>query len=168
MCKFIFIVTFLLMGQTAQAACLPGYIKDENRVGQGAMRVMFLHIYDAALYAPQGKYAANSPFSLRLIYKRDIKGKRIAGVSVDEIRKQGMTGSALLAQWQRSMENIFPDVAAGDSMTGVFSGGKTVFCQGNTKIGVIEGTDFARQFFGIWLLDGTSAPELRRKLLGNP
>ena len=41
-----------------------------------------------------------------------------------------------------------------------------VFYKDNTEIGRIKDPAFSVAFFNIWLGDKTSAPELRRKLLG--
>lgn len=130
------------------------------------MKIAFWHIYDAALYAPNGKYVHDKPYALKLVYRQDIKGKKIAETSEQEISKHGFADKKQLALWSAEMEKIFPDIRSGDSLTGVYTGNKTVFCHGDRKIGAIDGKDFARHFFGIWLSEKTSAPALRRKLLG--
>lgn len=162
------ISVLLLWSVPAQAGdlCAASYIKNTRIVGQGEMKVAFWHIYDAALYAPDGKYSPDRPYALKLVYRQDIKGKKISETSGQEMRKNGLTDKKRLAEWSAQMGKIFPDVRPGDSLTGVYTGNKTVFCHGDRKIGAIHGHDFARHFFGIWLSEKTSAPSLRRQLLG--
>lgn len=65
------------------------------------------------------------------------------------------------------MKALFPDVVAGDQLTGVHHPGeKAEFYRNDELIGVVHDPEFASAFFGIWLDAGTSAPELRERLLG--
>jgi hypothetical protein len=166
MLKIFLIISLLLLASPSFAACPAQHVKETHLVGRGEMRLMLWHLYDAELYAPGAKYDADKPFTLRLLYKRNIRGDDIARVSVDEMKKNGLSDNKLLDRWQQAMEGIFPDVASGDSLTGFFTGSRTIFCQGDRNLGEVEGPDFARHFFGIWLSEKTSAPALRKKLLG--
>ncbi len=72
-----------------------------------------------------------------------------------------------LATWNNQLKSIFPDVKNGTILSAVYFPGKnTVFYEDNNAIGAIKGDDFARLFFGIWLSEKSSKPELRRNLLG--
>jgi len=150
----------------ADDSCAATYIRSAQIVGKGPFTFAFWHVYDAALYAPEGRYTADAPHALKLVYRQNIKGRKIVDSSIDEMRKNGAKDDKKLAAWERQMAAIFPDIAPGDSLTGVYTGSGTVFCQEGRKIGHIDGHDFAHHFFGIWLSDKTSAPDLRRKLLG--
>ena len=44
--------------------------------------------------------------------------------------------------------------------------GHTVFFENGAEIGRIKDSEFSKRFFDIWLHEKTSAPDLRRKLLG--
>lgn len=143
------------------------YVPDVQKVGQGRMTYMFWDIYDATLYAPQGAWNHHKPFALQLSYLRTLKGKKIADRSAEEIRGQGFTDEVKLATWHAQMRKIFPDVDVGISLTGVYTkAGETIFYRDNSEIGRIKDPEFSKAFFGIWLDEKTSAPELRRKLLG--
>lgn len=138
-------------------------------VGKAAFSFAFWDVYDATLYAPKGVLKPDAPFALSLQYKREFSGKDIAERSVDEMRGQGFTDKQKLADWQKQMENIFPDVKAGTMLTAVFdSNAATTFYQNNNNqpIGKVEDAEFTRQFSAIWLGEKTSEPEMRKKLLG--
>ena len=65
------------------------------------------------------------------------------------------------------MTRLFPDVRAGDRITGVHrpGTGARFFVNGRLQ-GELPDADFARLFFGIWLSPRTSEPALREALLG--
>lgn len=143
------------------------YVPAAEKIGEGRMTYMFWDIYDAALYAPNGAWQEDKPYALKISYLRNLDGEKIADRSVQEIRGQGFTDEDKLATWHAQMRKIFPDVSEGTSLTGVNTGtGETVFYKDNIEIGRIEDEKFSRAFFGIWLNEKTSAPSLRRKLLG--
>lgn len=135
-------------------------------VGKGRLTFLGIKVFDAALFAPDGSYSPSKPFALRLTYLRSFKGQAIAKRSADEMRKQGAS-TAQLARWTKQMEAIFPNVSAGQSITGVrTSSGKTDFYLGNRKIGTISDKAFSKRFFAIWLGRQTGNPRLRAKLVG--
>jgi hypothetical protein len=143
------------------------FVPNAEKVGQGRLSVMLWDVYDAVLYAPEGRWQRDQPFALQLSYLRDIPGKKIADRSIEEIREQGFTDEVRLADWHAQMRSIFPDVHEGVSLTGVFTNtGETIFYEDDREIGRIKDPQFGRQFFNIWLSPQTSAPDLRRKLLG--
>jgi hypothetical protein len=144
-----------------------GFVPNAQKVGQGRLTYLFWNIFDATLYAPEGAWHNNKPFALQLSYLRALEGKKIADLSVKEIRGQGFTDEVKLATWHAQMRGIFPDVDKGVSLTGVYTEtGNTIFYRDNIELGRINDPEFSRAFFGIWLDEKTSAPDLRRKLLG--
>lgn len=144
------------------------YIPNAKPVGEGRFSVMFWDVYDATLYAPDGKWNIGAPFALRLTYLRDIDGEKIADRSVEQMRALGFDDEIKLADWHSQMKNIFPDVSENVSLTGIYtSEGASIFFENNKEIGRINDPDFGRYFFNIWLDHKTSAPELRKKLLGH-
>jgi len=144
-------------------------VPQAQEVGQARMTYMLWDVYDVALYAPNGQWQPDQPYALELSYLRSLDGDKIADRSVEEIRKQGFSDEVKLATWHTQMRDIFPDVKEGTILTGVFeSNGDTVFYNGKTAIGRIEDPDFGKAFFGIWLDEKTSEPDLRRALLALP
>ena len=143
------------------------YVPAAEKVGEARMTYIFWDVYDATLYAPNGVWQENGPFALKISYLIDLDGQQIADRSAQEIRGQGFTDEARLAVWQDQMRKIFPDVSEGISLTGVNTdGGEAVFYKNDVEIGRIKDREFSRAFFGIWLSEKTSEPDLRRKLLG--
>ena len=65
------------------------------------------------------------------------------------------------------MRRAFPDVAAKDRLVGVYDGrGEVRFFHNGKPTAQIKDRDYAHLFFGIWLDAKTSAPALRKALLG--
>lgn len=150
----------------ASSPALEKYIPDAKLVGQGRLTYMVWQVYDAALFAPAGAWAADKPYALKLSYLRPLKGKKIADRSAEEMRKQGFTDEVKLATWHGQMREIFPDVDENTALTGIYTAsGETVFYKNDQRIGAIKDPDFGKTFFNIWLSPKTSEPGLRAELL---
>lgn len=159
----------LLWAGFAQAlpAALQGGAADWRNLGQGEMRWFGLRLYDAELWAAGAAYDPAQSFALRIRYARAFAGERLARTSIDEMRRLGWQGAELLARWQAEMQRIFPDVNAGDVLTGVFEPGRGArFYLGERLLGEVADPEFARAFAAIWLDPRTREPGLRRQLLG--
>jgi len=136
-------------------------------VGKGRMTYLGFKVFDAELYAPGGKFRASAPYALKLTYLRNFTGQAIAESSVKEIRRQGGVSEGQLSSWEKQMQAIFPNVARGQSLTGVRApNGSTIFYSGNRKLGTIADPVFTQKFFAIWLGNKTRNPQLRARLVG--
>jgi hypothetical protein len=136
-------------------------------VGQGRFSMAFWDIYEATLYAPQGRWQALHPFALKLTYFRNFSGEDIALRSLQEMRKQGLQQAELEVQWLALMTGLFPDVSKNHTLVGVLDAKQsTHFYYENQWLGQISDPEFGRWFFNIWLAETTSAPKLRQALLG--
>ena len=92
---------------------------------------------------------------------------QIASRSIDEMRRIGPLSDAQAAAWLAVMTRLFPDVQAGDRLTGVQQPGQTARFHFNGQFrGEGADADFARLFFGIWLSPKTSEPKMRALWLG--
>jgi hypothetical protein len=157
----------LLSSAAAQASIISQAIPNAEIVGKGRLSFLFWDAYDAALYAPEGRWESSQPFALSLQYLREISGEDIADVSIEEIRKQGFTDEVKLAAWHSQMREIFPDVSEGVGLTGVYVPNQpTRFYKNDQEIGSIRDPEFGKYFFNIWLAETTAKPELRSQLLG--
>ncbi len=162
--SLIFVLTVLF---TANANAVSPYIENPRPVGEARLEVLFWDIYDAKLIAPDGRFSPEKPFALTLTYLREFEGKNIASRSIDEMRKQGMDDEVKLATWFEKMQQVFPNVDEGHTLTGVVDNNKhSHFYFNDTKVGTIEDPEFTRWFFDIWLSEDTSEPEMRQQLLG--
>ena len=134
------------------------------------MRVLAFDVYDAALWVAPGFRSSRygqSMLALELTYLRSLKGAQIADRSLDEMRR----GAALTAEqektWLSAMQAAFPDVQAGDRVSGLHQPdfGAHFWFNGGLRASVAD-AEFSRLFFGIWLAETTSQPRLRNALLG--
>ncbi len=138
--------------------------------GRGSLRYFGLRVYDALLWVG-GPLAADStasaPLALELRYARRLRGPLIAERSLAEMRRQGEIHEARARRWLEAMVQLFPDVDAGDRITGVQRPGEAARFHVNGRFaGELRDPEFARRFFGIWLSPQTSEPQLRALLLG--
>jgi hypothetical protein len=138
--------------------------------GSGRMRHFGLLICDARLWTRPGFDAAGyqrQPLALELQYARSLDGRRIAEKSLDEMRQVGDVPSGKADGWLAEMAAAFPDVAKDDRITGVLRPRESArFFVNGTLRREVRDPDFADLFFGIWLSPRTSAPSLRRDLIG--
>ena len=145
-------------------------IPDAKLQGSGALRFLGLRVYDARLWTlapvPGADWAA-AALALELEYARSLDGVRIAERSLSEMPRQGDIAADVAERWLDAMKQLFPDVKAGDRITGVNVPGlgARFFISGRLK-GEVRDLGFARFFFGIWLSPKTSEPALRDALLG--
>lgn len=140
---------------------------EPNVVGAGTLRFMGFALYDGKLWSPSGRWDADAPYALELTYARAFDGEDIVRRSLDEIRRLRAPDEATLTRWEARLKAIFPDVKAGDRLTGVRLPGQGArFYVGERLLGRIDDESLAEAFFAIWFDPRTRAPDLRRKLLG--
>ncbi len=138
-----------------------------ERIGTGTLRWFGFHVYDAALYASDGRFDFGRPFAISIRYARELVGAKIAERSLAEIERLGLGSPAQRTAWARAMRELFPDVADGDTLVGLHEPGRGArfFLNGRT-LGEVSDAEFSRAFFSIWLDPRTSEPTLRASLLG--
>ncbi len=161
----------LLMGAPVFAAAphIAAEIPAARLAGEGNYRWFGLKIYAAQLWVGEAGYRSDATFALDLHYARNLNGAKIAEASRDEISKLGLGSETQRTAWLAGMTRLFPDVAEGDHLTGIFRPGQGARFYLNGKLqGEINDPQFAQAFFAIWLDPKTSAPELRKALLGTP
>ena len=148
-------------------AAVAALAPDARIQGASAFRFLGMSIYDGFYWSAVRGDALAEPFALDLVYHRALDGARIAERSAQEIEKLGYGSPAERERWAHAMKTIFPSVGKGDRLTGVNvpSRGATFFHNGR-PIGEIVDPAFAQAFFGIWLDPRTSAPDFRRRLMG--
>lgn len=155
----------------AASQSLPGALASEplREIGAGEFRFLGMHVYDARLWleGEARKFSPDARFVLGLRYARDFAGNRIARQSEEELARLGLGDETRRARWRQAMETLFPDVKAGQELTGLHEPGRGVrFFHDGRPIGMIEDPEFARAFFAIWLDPRTRASSLRQRLLG--
>ena len=151
---------------TEISAALPGALLQ----GQGRLRYFGLHIYDAALWSLAPVMPGNpldAALALEMRYARALSGGSIADRSLDEMKRVGDFSRADGQRWLDAMKQAFPDVKAGDRITGVHRPGiGAAFFVNGRATAEVRDAQFAQLFFGVWLSPRTSQPALRAALLG--
>ena len=145
------------------------YLQTPNLIGQGKYTYWGFDVYNASLWTSEATIApdqwTNQRIALELQYLRDFKGSDIAKRSIDEIQAQSALPKNKASIWLKTMEEIFPSVGKGQSLTGIFIPNACAqFLLDNTVIGEIKDPELAKRFFDIWLAPQTSAPDLRKRL----
>jgi Chalcone isomerase-like len=145
--------------------------------GTGALRFFGFKAYDANLWVASAAatpptatpVAAKSQFALEIVYNTSIKGEEIVNVSLVEMARLRKLNNEQVRSWTAEMKKSFPNVVAGDRLTGVYlpSSGTRFFFNGKL-VSEISDPLFGDAFFAIWLDEQTKRSELRRQLLGLP
>lgn len=139
---------------------------------EAQMRFFGLRIYDIRLWVSEQVNADNwarQTLALELEYARSLSGREIAKRSLVEMRRQAEISEDKAQRWLAEMEAAFPDVKAGDRISGLFEPGRGVqfFVNSQPRRQIADG-DFARLFSGIWLAPQSSEPGMREQLLKRP
>jgi hypothetical protein len=138
-------------------------------LGEGRLRWLGLHVYDSSLWVPAAPWSFDRPFALDIRYAMNIKGRDLSVTSIREMKNLGFTDPAKLRRWETEMDRVFPDIKPGDRLVGVHVPGRQARFYGNERLlGSVNDPEFSRAFFGIWLDEKTSEPELRARLLKLP
>lgn len=157
-------------GAAAPPQEIAAALADARLRGRAVLRFLGLAVYDAQLWttAPPAADPLVHPSALALTYARSLVGALIARRSIEEMRGIGPFGDDQAARWLQAMTALFPDVRAGDRLTGLHLPGRTArfFFNGQPR-GEVADAEFARLFFGIWLSPRSSEPRLRAQLLGS-
>jgi hypothetical protein len=156
-----------MLGLEASASsALPN---DMPAAGEATLRFLGMQVYHARLWADADftpERLGEQPLTLELEYLRAFRGKAIAERSIVEMRRAGSFTEEQAQRWNEAMQRLFPDVRAGDRLTGVLQPGRGAeFHHNGRLLGRIDDPTFARLFFSIWLGPNTSEPGLRRQLL---
>ncbi len=137
--------------------------------GSARMRFFGFDVYDARLWVLDDFRAsrfAQHALMLELAYLRGLKGRSIAERSLEEMRRGAAITPAQAQRWLAAMQDAFPDVNAGDRITGRHSPGEGArFWLNGQPRAFVADPEFSRLFFGIWLAPSTSEPQLRSALL---
>ncbi len=173
LCILLAIGSEQAMGQVA-APTLPAQatagMPALKAVGGGLLRMFGFQIYNAYLWTPEGSsFDRTKPYLLDIHYLRNFSAKQLAERSIDEMREQGTGSDAVYPKWRTEMQRVFADVKEGDRLIGVATPTRTAkFFYNGAYRGEVADAAFADAFFGIWLSEKSSQPDMRDRLLGKP
>ena len=133
--------------------------------GGSTLTFLGMGIYDTRLWSPSsfalGQYD-QYPFALELQYRRSLSGNLIAKRSLQEMQRQSSFDSTQADNWLARLQALFPDVKAGDRITGFNQPGVGArFAVNGKPVGEVRDALFAKLFFGIWLSPQTSESAMR-------
>ena len=138
-----------------------------QRVGESQLRVIFWHVYDAEFFTYSGAYKnLNEPARLLITYRRSVKAKDL----VKETQQQWQDLGFVTQQdkdWTEALEDIFPDVQAGDQLTFTLNADQSALLEYNNESGhEFPAAKQNQQFLLIWLSDDSAFPEMTKELKG--
>ncbi len=144
--------------------------KHFQQLGKAKLSVLFWDIYESTLYTSDGKLPFSSNacqqtlFEIR--YLRDISKKELLENTESQWRYLNVE-KATYSDYLTLLNDIWPDIQAGDQLSLLTQGSVTVFYFNQQKIAEIENRLFGELFLRIWLDENTSEPKLRQQLLGD-
>lgn len=145
-------------------------IENAKLMGHGTLRWFGLRVYDGQLWSnaePDSFNYKRDPSWLELKYSRDFKGVDIAERSIEEMENIGAGTDAQRKQWLSKLTEIFPDVKKSHTLSALHLPGKHIqFFRNGLPLARVDDAELAEAFMGIWLDPKTSAPEMRRELIG--
>lgn len=167
-----FAMPYTSLSAPALPSELHAVLPQAQRIGCAVLRFFGLRVYEACLWASadfRPERYAQQPIALELRYERKLDGTAIAERSIAEMRRIGAFNEEKARQWLELMTRAFPDVVPEDRLLGWSDGKGEVRFFHNTRLTAsIQDPEYARLFFGIWLAPESSAPALRKSLLGLP
>jgi hypothetical protein len=178
--KKVFLL-FIFSATTGLLSATPGFpqqitVLDRDFEKLGEYRYvyrLFFKLYDAALFTPKGGGAesvlrADTAFHLEFRYLREIE-KSIILKSADRMLEKNLSPEerAQVAKRVARINEAYISVEEGDavSLTYVPDEGTTLIINGE-PVTTIEGRDFAKLYFRIWLGENALSDSLRDNLLG--
>jgi len=140
--------------------------------GVGLKTFLMMKAFVAGFYLEEGisKEAALEDVSKRLdvAYFKDIRGKDLTNYTVRKMRKNiSEKEFSKVEDRLGKMEDYFVDLQAGDKYSLAYHPGVgTKFIHNGKLMGTIEGADFAKGLFSVWIGDKPMDIELKQEILG--
>jgi hypothetical protein len=160
----------VLATEGSPANTLDRVLKDHDylQVGETTFSILFWDLYNSKLQTTSGKYPIESETD-KLIYNinylADISSKDLIERTVEQWQHLGINPE-IYQVYLPELENIWPDIKDGDTLSLHVINNKSIFYFNNDFIGEIVQPEFSQLFLDIWLSKNTSEPELRLELLG--
>jgi hypothetical protein len=141
--------------------------------GVGELKYLgFIKVYDGALYLPEEankrQVLEDIPKRLEVRYARSFKAKDVGPATIAGIKNNVDAETYARLESRIAYHNgLYEDIAPGDrmSLTYIPAVGTQVEINGATK-GTIEGADFARALFSMWLGEAPFDESFKKALLG--
>lgn len=135
-------------------------------VGETRLRVLFMRIYDAALFTRSGDFNGMEPMVLAIEYARDISAQQLVDQTRDEWQRMALVDENS-EQWLEQLAAMWPNVSSGDCLIAARTeAGTTQFFSAQRALGEIDEPEFAEKFFAIWLAENARFRRSRDELVG--
>jgi hypothetical protein len=143
-----------------------------ERTGVGVLKYKrLIPVYDAALYLGEGTLAEEAlkdvPKRIEVHYRVSADADRFAAAG-EKILQKGFEAEEIRQVKDRvdRINSWYPDPQPGDRCSITYLPGRgTELVYNGRSLGVIEGADFARVYFAIWLGEKPASTSLRDDLL---
>lgn len=137
------------------------------RIGEVPYKVLGWSVFDAELWASQDRFAWDRPFALSLTYRRRIPADALVSRSLRGMAERG--AAAAPERLAPRLRACFPDVAAGDRITGVSLGSdRARFYLNGRRTCDLAWPGLRHGFFGIWLDAAGRDRSFSARLTGAP
>lgn len=144
-----------------------------NGLGLRQATFMKVNVYVAALYVAQTSTDANAilestaPKEIMLHFLRDVSRKELNKAWDEGFEKNAKDELPALKERIEAFKGLMADMKTGQQLSFLHKPGEgvQVDVDGTVK-GTIEGDDFARALFSVWLGSSPPNPELKAGLLG--
>lgn len=158
----------LPMAAAAKPPELATAIASPEPVGRASMKALWIEVYHASFWSDSGGWH-QPPYALSLTYGMAFTARELADRSAEEMAHVSQLPADTRERYATQLATLWHDVQEGDRMTALAQDGGTVFFHNGRRLGAIQGDDFRRAFFGIWLSPESSEPDMQRQLLaGSP
>lgn len=152
-------------------------IEGQNLVlnGAGVREKMWIDLYVGSLYLPSKSSSTTDILSAKTakavtldIVSGMISSSKMIGALNDGMEKSTNGNTAPLKDKIAKLISFFKDeINKGDNFTLVYVPGKgTIAYKNGVKKGIVEGEDFQKAFFGIWLSNNPVDKDLKKDMLG--
>jgi len=158
---------WLALPKMARGDAFLEFMPTAERVGTARFKVMFFKIYDAELFAPNGRFDPKGPYGLRLTYLVDAKKDRIVSSTVKEMKRQKAASKSTIESWIPLMERHFIAMDKGGQAGFLDTGdGRLLVTANGQVIGEIDDRKFITALMDVWLGPKVRDKEFQDRLMG--
>ena len=151
----------------ARAGALEALVPAARRVGKARFKVIFFKIYDAELFAPDGRFDRAGPYALRLTYLINAKKDRIVSQTVKEMKRQTSASNTQVESWIPLMERHFISMDKGTNADFIHTAdGRLVLAAEGEVISEITDREFITALMDVWLGPKVRDKTFQRALMG--
>ncbi len=146
-------------------------LKQETLVlrGKGIFRYMGVRLYEAFLYVGAGvEPLSETPRKLVIRYDRVIPKDAIIQAAEKNLKNNPEVHFLEIKDRVDRLHRAYVSVKKGDEYSLVYRSGKTVLFYNQKPLVEVQGADFAKAYFSIWLSKYSINQKLRKELIGEP